>query len=452
MAIKLKNVTDKPHQRLTLLYTAIMTVSLFGFVLLCYFSLSFVFMKEQQTEMIHLAQNEIQAHGEWFAPPVSPRTSQTNFEQTPRSLEIEGNTFYFFVYADGQVHNINEPPAFREAVLRQAGAWQGIHSAIIQTQSANEAAISLAVAAYPVYRDEQFVGTLYTGKNIEAYQHFLQRLLQILAFFMIVFILVAAISGHLLAGRTLIPIERALIRQQRFVDDASHELRTPLTIILASLEVITRNDSERLTAMSRQLLADSKDEVRRLAHLVANMLTLARNDSGTAEIQPAIFDFRPDAERVVRSFQGKANDKNLMLQLHAPETIFLYADRERMIQLLTILVDNAIQYTVAGWVKVEIRFIKEAKSFLQIAVQDTGIGLSDGDKKKIFDRFYRVDAARTRENGGFGLGLSIAEWIVESHDGVLSVESTAGAGSKFTIEIPVRIDKEESRCGNDYKK
>jgi signal transduction histidine kinase len=148
-----------------------------------------------------------------------------------------------------------------------------------------------------------------------------------------------------------------------------------------------------------------------------------------------IFDFCPQAGRAIESVRPLAASKQIALHFRSPASLYIVGDPQRLSQLLYILLDNAIKYTPnSGEVKLSI-FI-EGKQ-LCITVEDTGIGIGQEDYQRIFERFYRSDKSRTRQIGGHGLGLSIAKWIVDTHQGTIKVSSEIGKGSTFIVQIPL---------------
>jgi signal transduction histidine kinase len=172
-----------------------------------------------------------------------------------------------------------------------------------------------------------------------------------------------------------------------------------------------------------------------MTNLVSDLLTLARSDSDRVELKTETFDFRQNAEKAIASLEPLAASKKINLELHAPENVFVNGDSEKLSQLLYILIDNGIKYTPDGGI-VNLDISNE-RDELFIKVKDTGIGIKPDDHKRIFDRFYRADKSRARQMGSHGLGLAIAKWIVDIHNGTIQVNSELGKGSMFIIRIPL---------------
>ncbi|MED1854675.1 ATP-binding protein [Brevibacillus borstelensis] len=241
----------------------------------------------------------------------------------------------------------------------------------------------------------------------------------------------------------MIPIRQSFQRQKEFVADASHELRTPLSILNSSLDVFEMEDGEHLSDFSKTVLVNMKDEVKRMAKMVSDLLTLARSETDRPALTVERFDLVPTIEQLVSSTGPLAQSKNISLHHHMPSILIVYGDHERIKQLLYILVDNAIKYTPPGGevhltVSVEAR---EKQTMILIKVRDTGVGIAPEDAERIFDRFYRVEKNRSRKMGGTGLGLAIAKWIVEIHQGNIHVSSVPGQGSTFTVALPISTSK-----------
>ncbi|RBW69402.1 sensor histidine kinase [Bacillus taeanensis] len=296
--------------------------------------------------------------------------------------------------------------------------------------------VRLIIDGEPIFYNGEMIGTLYIGKEISfAYQVF-KWLLIILAGLAILFMVVALIISNYMSKKAMVPITRAFSRQREFVADASHELRTPLSVMLSSINAMEMTLDFKKEDYSHKLLVNMKNEVKRMTNLVGDLLTLARSDSGTIEYVKERFDFRSIAEEAVESVRTMAESKQIKLQFDAPKSLIINGDSQRLTQLLYILLDNAIKYTPNGG-ETKLSLSVKGKELLMM-MKDTGIGIKPEDHGRIFGRFYRVDKARTRQAGGYGLGLAIAKWIVESHQGSIQVSSELGKGSTFFIRIPIK--------------
>jgi len=231
---------------------------------------------------------------------------------------------------------------------------------------------------------------------------------------------------------TLERLERLFKSQRRFVADVSHELRTPLTTLQGNLDLIKRfgADKESIDAM--------ESEMRRMSRLVSDLLLLARADSGNLPLKKEIIDLDTLVVEVFR--EARILGPNHTIKLAQITPVRIHADADRIKQLLLNLVSNAIKYTPPGGTVTLSLTVKSGYAFASIA--DTGVGIPKSDLDLIFERFYRVDKARSREAGGTGLGLSIAQWIAKSHGGRIVAESVEKQGSTFSLQIPA-LDTEE---------
>lgn len=244
-------------------------------------------------------------------------------------------------------------------------------------------------------------------------------------------------------NRMLDRMQKYIEQQKQFVSDVSHELRTPVAVIEGHLSMLKRWGKD-----DPQILEESIDasisEAERMKHLIQEMLDLTRAEQISVHYPNAITEPMEVLTRVVGDMAMVHPDFEIHLEVSDldPETkIQIY--QGHLEQLLIILIDNGIKYSTD---RKEITVSAgQAGSECQIVVQDYGEGISDEDKKKIFNRFYRVDKARTREKGGNGLGLSIAQKLVESYHGKISVESVLGQGSQFRIIFPILSESDVKR-------
>lgn len=220
--------------------------------------------------------------------------------------------------------------------------------------------------------------------------------------------------------------------QQRFVADASHELRTPLTILRGEIEVALRRD--RPSSEYRKTLESCREEIEALSQLVDGLLVLARCDGGNRIAAPARAELGRAAREVCERLHPQAQERQIELVVDAIATVWVPLDDASLGRILLNLVDNALRHSAPGervWVRVA-----GERGFSVLRVVDHGIGISAEDQSRIFDRFYRVDAGRSREGGGTGLGLAIVKALVESSGGAVHVRSAIGKGSEFTVSWP----------------
>lgn len=223
----------------------------------------------------------------------------------------------------------------------------------------------------------------------------------------------------------------AQVRQ--FSADASHELRTPLTIMRGEIELALR--STKTPEEYRRVLASSLEEILRMTSIIENLLMLAKADQGLYEPHFTEVNVEALVQELYDDCEILAEPKQIRVTLERNLPIKLVGDRVRLRQLFLNLIDNAIKYTPeGGCVKLA---VDRQNGMALLRVQDTGIGIPPEEIPKVFDRFYRVDKARSRDLGGTGLGLSIAKWIAELHRGTITVQSEVDRGSTFTVHLPI---------------
>lgn len=239
-------------------------------------------------------------------------------------------------------------------------------------------------------------------------------------------------------NQTLARLERLFRSQQRFLADVSHELRTPLTTIRGNVDLMRR-----MGEADPESLKVIQDEVERMTRLVGDLLLLARADTGGLPIRREPVELDSVFLDVYR--QVSLLETGVDVVMREVDQACVIGDVDRLKQLILNLVDNALKYTPQGG-RVTMSLSKK-DGMAEIVVADTGIGIPPADLPFIFDRFYRVDKARTRLHGGSGLGLSIARWIAQAHNGDIHVKSEAGVGSTFTVMLPIAPDGYKQRHG-----
>jgi len=239
--------------------------------------------------------------------------------------------------------------------------------------------------------------------------------------------LVLACLSAFLARWMVAPVKTAFDKQRRFISDASHELKTPLTIISANVDVLQNElgDNQRL----RHIKAQSE----RMNGLIYDLLTLAKTDEGQTNLVLSKFNLSGAVLNTALEFESRVFEENKQYSYDIAENITYIGDEKQIKQLVSILIDNAIQYSGAnGQVRVTLR---ADGNHSHISVFNTGSGVPNEELDKIFERFYRSDESRSRETGGYGIGLSIAKAIVKSHKGRITVSNEYGKWIRFVVTL-----------------
>ncbi len=227
-------------------------------------------------------------------------------------------------------------------------------------------------------------------------------------------------------------IKESYDKQNQFVSDASHELRTPISVIQGYANLLDRWGKENPEVMEESIEA-IKSESENMKHLIEKLLFLARRDKNLIKLEKETFSVNDLILEIVK--ETKLIDFSHEIISDIEDDVFFYGDYKSIKQAIRILVDNSVKFTpVDGTIKVSSSC---SNKFIFISVEDTGVGIPEEDIPRIFDRFYRSDKSRTKESGGHGLGLSIAKWIVDAHNGKINVKSKVGIGTKITISLPI---------------
>ena len=255
---------------------------------------------------------------------------------------------------------------------------------------------------------------------------------QLIVVVMASFWILSILASLYLARVSVKPLLESMQKQQSFVENASHELRTPLAVLQNRLETLFRKP-EATIMESSESIASSLEEVRNMRFLTTNLLNLARRDDG---IKPELGEVEPDFFNMIfTNYEMIASENDRVFRFSNRVHRTIITDKLLLKQLMTILFDNAVKYTEEeGNIYFEISTTERS---LYLTVADNGIGISAADKKKIFDRFYRVDKARTRQKGGFGLGLSLAKQIVDALKGSINVKDNKPNGTVFEVKIAI---------------
>ncbi|MBI3802205.1 MAG: heavy metal sensor histidine kinase [Nitrospirae bacterium] len=331
---------------------------------------------------------------------------------------------------------------------------------------------------YPVIQNGRLVNILQVGGSLKNLESVLSRLRLLLLGIFPATLLVVVAGGWLLTRRALQPVdamaqvarqitagdlsrripihaghdelgrlaetfnamiaqlEESIQRLRQFSADASHELRTPLTILKGETELALRQ--ARTMEEYQMTLASSLEEIDRISRIVEELFLLSKADLGEARLERKPVALAPLFRETLGQMELLAKEKEISLRFDCREEAVVTGDSDRLRELLLNLIENAIRYTPREG-RIVVTLSREG-AHARVAVADTGIGIPNEDLTKIFDRFYRADAAREIHPKGSGLGLSISRWIVYAHGGTIQVDSTPGLGTLFTLRFPLRND------------
>lgn len=229
-------------------------------------------------------------------------------------------------------------------------------------------------------------------------------------------------------------LESSFQRMAEFTADASHELKTPLCALRGEAELLL--SKERPAGEYQEGLAHFVERFDHLNQMINDLILLSKFDATQVELKTDVLRLDLLIKDLCHLFQVLAEQKNIALEMGTVEEVTVTGDKVRLQQLFTNLIDNAIKYTPKGFIRVTVGKNQEVAL---VKIKDTGMGIPREEQEKIFKRFYCVDKSRSRETGGVGLGLSIAEWIVHAHQGRIEVDSELGRGSTFTVYLPLKI-------------
>ena len=358
------------------------------------------------------------------------KKSKSKIEDAPHDLTVAANTSVLVLDKNGNILNAvdkfsslsNLPLDKNNIGVISKGSAQNYFD---QTENYRLITEKVDNSLYP---DAKYIVIAINTTQLEDAT---ERYVKLIVIMMSFFWLLSIAASLYLAKWSRRPIQESLEKQKAFVENASHELRTPLAVIQNRLEALFRKPESTVLDNSENI-ASSLDEVRNMRLLTTNLLNLARRDDG---IKPEIETLNPsffDTVFTNYTMIAEESEKGFTAQNQVGRSI--QTDKTLLKQLMTILFDNAIKYTEDdGHVTFTVR---TNDRHLYISVADNGPGIADEDKKKIFDRFYRVDKARTRQKGGFGLGLSLAQQIVLALKGTILVKDNQPKGTIFEVKIP----------------
>ncbi|MFB2919132.1 MULTISPECIES: sensor histidine kinase [Aerosakkonema] len=284
--------------------------------------------------------------------------------------------------------------------------------------------------------EKKLEGYIRTSESTEEVETVLIRLRWGLGLGSVVALSVTGIGGLWLTKQALKPIEASFQQLKQFTADASHELRSPLTAIKTSVDVM-QNHPERIHPADVKKLGAIASATQQMSRLVEDLLLLARMDAVTVAVQHEWIAIPLDEmlEDLLEMLELQAEEKEIYLKSNLLAGIFVKGDAVKLVRLFANLLENALQYTPAGGTVT--LTMKNVDKYVVISVEDTGIGIAPFDLKSVFDRFWRADKARSRRQGGQGMGLTIAQAIAQFHGGEITVSSEVGVGSSFRVRLPL---------------
>lgn len=457
---------DSVRTRLTLWYAAVLALSLVAFALVIYYAATASFHERQDASLRSTARTVASAYLEEIG--------------EMQSLDKAGTVVLAeLTFPDRYVQLINslgQPIATSKnfngsLIIPSASLDQARRNSVGYTTVNN-----LRVVIVPVTADRD-LGFAAVAEPLDVIEQGLGQLRRDSFAFVPVVLLLASLGGYFLARKSLAPIasmsdqtqqisavslssrldirnprdelgrlattinellgrlESSFTEQQRFIADASHELRTPLAVLRGETEVAL--GKTRTVAEYQESLALIQDETERLSRIVEDLFILAHHPIEKPAVpikeQVSITEVVNDCARAAQVLATRKNIQVLVDNDLKP--IVLKGDEDLLKRMILNLLDNAVKYTPDGG-KITLGLAQQNGN-VQITVSDTGIGISEEDQQRVFDRFYRVDKARSRALGGAGLGLSIVSFIVEAHGGEVQIASTPQEGSIFKVVLPV---------------
>ncbi|MHC5229441.1 sensor histidine kinase [Enterococcus sp. LJL99] len=304
----------------------------------------------------------------------------------------------------------------------------------IQTKDSNDRSLDFRSITIPI-EDNETVAYIQILVNTDPIKGTIEQVKKILIICMLIFGLLSIGLSYLLSKWSMRPILISWKKQQEFVENASHELRTPLTIIQAKLEKLFTRPNHTIMEES-ETIALSLNEVQRLSQLTNDLLLLARSDSNTLTIDKEPVQINQFLTTALQPYDelATAEGKTFFFELGEEHTVKI--DRKRIHQLLIILLDNALKYTTTGEKITVYSAVKNGEWICKI--MDTGLGIDDEKKKAVFERFYRGEQSRNRKTGGYGIGLSIAKWIIDVHKGKIELTDTLPKGTTVVVRLPIK--------------
>jgi heavy metal sensor kinase len=469
-----KVMLDSVRIRLTLWYAGVLALSLVAFGVLTYYASARTFHARQDESLRSTAETVASSYMEELSEEGSTQKVNdvvlSQIVYPGRYVEIIDLTERAIAWSHNLAgHSLSVP---RQVVV-EAGD-RGIGYGVQKQFEGDNHGLRVAVVPLSKAADKQF-GYAVVAESLGILDKDLERLRNNFYAGIPIILLLASVGGYFLARKSLSPIalmdqqtrritadnlserldlpnsrdelgrlattinqllgrlDAAFTEQQRFIADASHELRTPVAILRSEAEIALERD--RAADEYKNSLVLISEEAERFSRIVEDLFTLARTGSSQPALIKERFYLNELLADCARAAQSLTTRKNVALDIEPLPEMIITGDEELLKRMLLNLLDNAVKYTPEGGTVSLALAGRDHEA--EIRVSDTGIGIPVEDQAHIFDRFYRVDKARSRGAGGAGLGLAIARWIVEAHGGAISVQSDKGQGSVFRVILPL---------------
>ena len=415
----------RSRRQLAFAYALIMCVFMAILIFVVHMAMNWSMFSEQAQELSDAATGVAEAQIFYLQNPNAAVDENRYYKS------VNDRLFFYIFSADGQLVRFERASFRLEQFVLDVIENRNIAEGEVEVfQHSNETGqLSTVMMTSKKIITDDAVQTLYVGKDVTALYSGLRKATYAQMVLGFIAVLIGSAIGYYMAGRALVPIKEAYDKQKQFAADASHELRTPLAVVMASADLLLADPSIQ-NPFLRQVIEDLKNEVKKMTNLVSDLLMVARSDNNALKVNIKRLDLFEVLSQVLRMMTPIAEKKNILLRGDNLYRVYAKGDEDRIRQLMIILTDNAIKYTPEGG-RVEIGLIEKER--VGITVTDNGIGISKDNLEKIFERFYRVDKARSREMGGNGLGLSIAKELVRMNGGEIGVESKEGEGTRFTV-------------------
>ncbi len=392
-------------------------------------------IKEEQNKTLNNQKNENDDKSEDGPPPFPEGEmfwgDKTNYN---RQMEMPYQSRYFWVRLseDGSVKEINTG-----------------HIAAVSSSDAKSVATDIYESGrVQGYYDNHYRYLVKQNDNGEYLVMFVDcsrdfynanRLLIMTVLIGIISLLAMFILVYMFSGKAVAPVVESLEKQKRFITDAGHELKTPIAVISANVDVLE------LESGKSEWTGSIKNQVKRMNSLVKNLLTLSRMDEERMHVVYSDFDMSASVKETSESFEAIAESKNKKYQVDIEDGIHITGDKNAIVQLTSLLLDNAMKYSSENG-SIHVMLSKDKNIVLEVS--NTCDAIPDGNLDRLFDRFYRADSSRSRESGGYGIGLSVARAIAQSHGGDIEALRDGDHIIRFVVTLPKVLPKNIQRISS----